>query len=150
MLLLAPTPLYAATQGVMGNTSSASAHISVSKSPRYELRGLQDMVTNQAISNMSQNICLYSTLPQYRINVDGDSGETLTLRDGSASLPYHAEWKTAGVNKPLSPGSDLIIINAQQNACQQAQLNIHLQQATQALATNARYGGALTLIIAPY
>lgn len=107
-------PSQAATQGLLGATSTGTSTISITKSVQAQISDIQDMtLPNWSIGDgaveLSSDVCVYSSTGSYRVTATG-SGlvNAFTLASGLNVLPYSVTWNSGGVGNLASTGATLL------------------------------------------
>ncbi len=107
-ILLTPTFLYSATQGVLGKTSSASMSITLTIPPRLTSNIVTELPVNDlavpafATANDSVPLCVSSNgLPSYTVTASGysETGD-FALQNGQGQLPYDVFLWNSTDNNP--------------------------------------------------
>lgn len=107
-------PAHAATQGLLGATSTGTSSISITKSVQARISDIQDMtLPNWSIGDgaveLSSDICVYSSTGSYKVTATG-SGllNAFTLGSGLNILPYAVTWNSGGAGNLASTGATLL------------------------------------------
>ncbi len=173
-LLLIPMPIYSATQGSQGNTSSGTVEINIVKNRTILIIGLRDFNFGQwtpgdGTLTDNDNLCVGKTnFGTYGIrasgNGDGFDPAAFTLSNGSDQIYYNVYWNDAatptGTNaaNQLTPG---LIQHGQVEsffhtffflfgACfENANLEIEIPDTELLSSTGGNYTGTLTLLVIP-
>jgi hypothetical protein len=161
-------PVFAATQGNLGATSSGNISISASVPSRARITGLADVAfTNQdpgtAASN-AQNVCVWSNTATkgYTITATGDGGggNAFTLSNGSTTVPYTIEWNASsgqpsGTALSTGTASAALTTTATHQTCSSgvsSTSSLVVRIGTAELGTmsaGTSYTGVLTLVVTP-
>jgi hypothetical protein len=173
--ILLSTTAEAATQGSLGNTSTGSANISVTKSVQAQITDLSDMtLANWTVGSgavtLYSNACIYSSTGNYQVTATG-SGllGAYTISSGIlTAIPYTVAWNAGGAGSLASTGTALTaglqsgeFSNANNgnatcsgggSANDTARVIVSISSAamTAATSSNTAYTGTLTLVVAPY
>lgn len=166
------TDTSAATQGTLGNTSTGTLNISVTKPARANITGLSDLIlpgwtpAHGAVT-LTDDLCVYSTRPGggYTVKATGSgAGGAFTLANGGSTLIYTITWNSGGVNNLANTGVNLTAgttSNARSNAAMDsatcngtvpgptARLVFKVTNARMVAATQGTYSGVLTMLITP-
>ncbi|MDB2384344.1 hypothetical protein N9V90_00650 [Endozoicomonas sp.] len=140
-ILLTPTPLYSATQGSLGATSSASMTITLIIPPKLVTTVASEIPINSPILPTTANLnnpiplCVKSNgLPSYTVTASGHTEQGgFALQNGSAQVPYDVLLQTRadGNPKPLYSGqpSDALRPLARNEPCEgTSELAVRLKQ----------------------
>jgi|GEM_PF-811099 len=108
-------PVYSATQGTLGATSTGSVTISVTKPARANISDLNDLtvaswVTGGGTQVLTDDVCVYSTRPSggYTIRATGSgAASAFTLANGANLLAYTVIWNSGGVGALANTGTAL-------------------------------------------
>ena len=164
----------AATQGTLGNTSSGSVSISVTKSAVAQIAGLTDLTLSSYVlgagdQTISTTACIFSNTINggYKVTATGNGGAGNGYKLSNISgqmIPYTVVWNAGGVNKLGTTGTTLSsgVQSAQlTNAATDsptcagtipgptAQINVKLSGSSLDNAPNGAYTGILTIVINP-
>lgn len=160
-------PALAATQGMVGATSTGSVTITASVPARARISNLNDVsFVNQdpaSAASSAQNVCVWSNTATkaYTITASGSgSGNAFTLTNGTATVPYGVEWaastgQTSGTVLNTGTVSGSITSTATHQTCASgpsasASLIVKMTAADLgSMAAGSNYTGTLTLLIAP-
>ena len=165
--LLASAPAGAATQGLLGATSTGTVTITASVANRVQITGLSDVaftaVDPGTAASVPQNNCVWSnTLNKGYSIVATGSGATnaFTLANGSLTVPYTVQWSAssgAATGAAMTSGTALTGLNstAITPTCSIApattsSLIIAISAANlQSMTSATTYTGTLTLVVSP-
>lgn len=171
-LLLTSINVMGASQGVLGNTSSGTLNISVTKPARADITNLSDLtlptwLIGDGDVKMTEDICVYSTRPngQYSIQASGSgNGGAFGLSNGPHTLNYSVVWNAGGVNglndtgQTLPAGSTvgpLTKASTDSSSCSgstpgaTARLIVQINESAMTQAPHGTYLGVLTLMVTP-
>lgn len=172
-LLTAPMA-HAATQGVLGATSTGSSTISITKSVQAQISDISDMtLANWSVGDgavvLTSNVCIYSSTGSYRVTATGSGlGNLFTLSSGLNVLPYSVTWNAAGAGALTNTGTAMLTnvqsttfsnastasatCNGGGAANDTARVIVGVTSATMLAAASSAtpYTGTLTLLVTPY
>lgn len=166
-LIAAPmTSAFAASQGVLGTTSTGSANIRATVANLASITNLNDFVfptwTGAGDLTLSDNVCVYvnNRGGKYQVTATGNGRNGFSLADGAGNnLAYEAQW-----NVRASAGGDSLrngnTLRNRDNAdtgsidCSSGRnlnsaLTITLREAALRAAPAGTYNGVITLTVAP-
>jgi hypothetical protein len=167
------TPTLAATQGLLGATSTGSINITVTKAQLARITGLVDMTLNnwqegQGNVELTNDVCVYSTRPNggYTIKASGSgAGGAFTLSAGTAStLAYTVGWNAGGVGALTGTATPLFANTistgmtraaTDSSTCNgthpgpTARLFVNITSTVMSTASDGSYTGTLTLLVTP-
>jgi hypothetical protein len=165
---LTATPVVAATNGVLGATSTGSVQISVSVPSRVQITGLTDISFANAEPNgqalSAQNNCVWSNTATkgYTITATGSgTGGAFTLASGALTpVSYAVQWnqssgQNSGTALVASTASGGFVSTAAVPTCattpsSTSSLIVTIAQSQlQAMPSLTTYTGTLTLLVNP-
>ncbi len=142
----------ASIQGKLGQSSTGTAYISISKSPQAEVTSLTDkLVSNNTLTNLTGNVCIFSNTGNFSVTAIGDGPDNkFQLKGDSGILNYEVSWKNHNsASKQLQANQASTFAAASCNgASDAAKLHINLSQAD--IGSDKSYAGTLTLMVSPY
>ncbi len=166
---------HASTQGSLGNTSTGSANISVTKSVQAQITDISDMtLANWTVGSgavtLYSNVCIYSSTGNYQITATGSGlAGIFTISSGVlAVIPYSVTWNAGGAGSLASSGTALTPLiqsaafanantgsatcsgGGSANDTARVVVGISSAAMTAATSSNTPYTGTLTLVVAPY
>lgn len=165
--VLASSPLYAASQGSAGTTSTGSVTISASVPNRVRISGLSDvsMLNQDPASDAlsAQDVCVWSNTVTkgYSITATGSgAGNAFTLAAGASTVAYSVEWngssgQSSGTALGTGSAQTGFVSTATQQLCSSgpsASASLIIKVAGADLATMQAaqtYTGTLTLLVTP-
>jgi hypothetical protein len=166
--LAVPGPALAASDGIIGATSSGSVSISATVPGRVQISKLTDLVFGTvdptANAAKTENLCVWSNTSgrTYQVTATGSGGgtsNTFALTDGTTELPYSVEWAgTSGQSSgtALATGTALTGLTSaavnptcSSGAATTASLIVKMAAADLQAAVASSYTGTLTLVVAP-
>ena len=161
-------PAFAASDGLLGATSTGTVGISASVPSRVQITGLADVAfTNQdpaSDATRAQNVCVWSNTAgrSYTIRASGDggAGNLFTLTNGTGTVPYTVEWaatsgQTSGTQLATGVASAAQASTAVSPTCAAApatRSSLIIKMASTDLLTmtsGSSYTGTLTLLVTP-
>jgi hypothetical protein len=167
-IALGATPALAASNGLLGATSTGSVQISVTVPSRVQITGLTDISFANAEPNAqalnAQNNCVWSNTATkgYTITATGSgAGGAFTLASGALTpVPYAVLWnqssgQTSGTALTASTASGTFVSTATVPTCattasSTSSLIVTIAQAQlQAMPSLTTYTGTLTLLVNP-
>ena len=167
-------PAMAATQGLLGATSTGSAIISITKNVQAQVSDISDMtLTDWSVGGgavtLTSNVCVYSSTGNYKITATGSGLANLfTLSSGLNLMPYSVSWNAGGVGNLANTGSGLspniqssgfitaTTANATCNGGGSANdtarviVTVNSTDMTAAASSATPYTGTLTMLVSPY
>lgn len=174
MALAATSPAFAATQGILGSTSTGSANISITKNVQAQISDLSDMtLANWSIGDgavtLHTNVCVYSSTGNYKVTATG-SGllNAFSINSGLNFIPYSVTWNSGGAGNLASTGATLLpniqsgnLSNAATTSANcngggaandTARLVVNISQASMDAAASSPtpYTGTITMLVTPF
>lgn len=164
---VAGSPALAATQGVLGATSTGTVTITASVPNRARITGLTDVTfANQdpnTAASSAQNVCVWSNTATkaYTITASGSgTASAFTLSNGSGTAAYTVEWastsgQTSGTALSAATASSSLTSGAVNQTCSSAptaSATLLVKMATVDLggmSAGGNYTGTLTLLVTP-
>lgn len=165
--VLVGNPVYAATQGTLGATSTGTVTITASVANRAQITGLTDVTfTNVDPANAAtsaQSDCVWSnTLTKgYSITATGSGASgAFTLANGALSVPYTVQWaassgQTSGSALTAATALGGLTSTAITPTCSTAPNTTSSLVVTipavnlQSMVSSTSYTGTLTLLVTP-
>jgi hypothetical protein len=167
-------PAFAATQGMLGATSTGTVNLSITKSVQAQISDLSDMtlanwnVGDGAVTLFS-NACIYSSTGSYKVTATGSGlANIFTLSSGLNVLPYTVAWNSGGAGNLASTGTSLnpnlqsgSFSNANTTSAQcsgggsgndtaRVVVTVSATNMNSATSSNTPYTGILTMLISPF
>jgi hypothetical protein len=169
---MAVSDVMAATQGSLGETSTGSLDISVSKPARVRISDLNDLtlaswVTGDGAVSLKDDVCVYSSKAQggYTVKATGSgAGSAFTLANGDSVLPYSVTWNSGGVGALADTGTQLVsnVTSAKMTGAARdsssctgstpgptARIIVGMLATDMDAAVDGTYNGTLTLLVTP-
>lgn len=159
-------PVFAATDGSAGATSTGTSDISVTTVENIKITDVADMTTvNPYVAgtgyDSDDDVCIWTNDPdgQYVVQADGDgAGSAFTITDGTDTIAYTVKWSdttTTGGNQ-LALTATVENATVQNNAsgtypcpANNANFRVEMTDANILSAQAGTYTGTLTLIVSP-
>lgn len=153
---------FAATDGVVGFSSTGTLDISITVDDEVRISALNDILLGTfagADSTGSSVACIYrNSATTYQITASGDGvANAFTLTDGTSTVDYSVTYADASAT-PVSMASG-IALSAQDGAdddvdCantggDNAEIGVNVAAADAASLPAGNYAGTLTLVVAP-
>lgn len=173
MALILPTITIAATQGILGLTSTGTTTISITKSVQAQISDISDMtLANWSVGDgavtLTSDVCIYSSTGSYRVTAMGSGVANLfTIASGGSLIGYSVTWNAGGAGGLANTGT-LLVPNIQSftfsnatttsatcdgggAANDTARVIVDIPALTMLLAPSSAtpYTGTLTLLITP-
>lgn len=162
----------AATQGTVGNTSTGTALISITKSVQARISGISDMTlanwnVDMGAVTLYSDVCIYSSTGSYKVTASGSGLLGIFTVNTSLlnAIAYSVEWNDAGAGSLTSSGTNLIFnlpsgtfnnANNSSTDCsgganKNARVIVKVSSLAMGLAPNSNdpYTGTLTMVVAP-
>ena len=174
IVFLSASPVWAATQGTLGATSTGTVNISITKSVQTQISDLSDMtLSNWSVGDgavtLFSNACIYSSTGSYKVTATGNgAGNAFNVASGSNVLPYTVTWNAGGQGNLANTGTSLVtnvqstnFANANTSSANcsgggpandTARVVVSITQANMdaASSSNTPYTGTLTMLISPF
>ena len=162
--MLAAHSAHAATQGVLGPTSTGDLTITLTVDDLVQISDLDDitLATYGSVSlTGGDDVCVYSNSGSYDITATGDGGDTGTAFEltgsGPDSVPYSVEWATssgAPSGRAMASGTALTGLTGDFttpdcSASTNARVIISVDNTDLGAAAPDIYSGVLTFMVAP-
>lgn len=162
----------AAVQGELGETSTGSLDISVSKPARARISDLNDLTLASWVNGdgdvvLKDDVCVYSSKAQggYTIKASGSGADSgFTLANGDEVLPYNVTWNAGGVGNLADTGTQLVanVTSAKMTGASRdssscnganpgptARVIVSMLETDMDAAVDGTYDGTLTLLVTP-
>jgi len=162
----------AAVQGDLGETSTGSLDISVSKPARARISDLNDLTLTSWVNGdgdvvLKDDVCVYSSKAQggYTIKASGSGADSgFTLANGTDVLPYSVTWNAGGVGNLADSGTQLVanVTSAKMTGASRdssscnganpgptARVIVSMLETDMDAAVDGTYDGTLTLLVTP-
>ncbi|MCE2965236.1 MAG: hypothetical protein LW855_05530 [Alphaproteobacteria bacterium] len=160
------TPALAASQGVLGTTSTGTAEIRATVANLASISNLNDFIfptwTGSGDLILTDNVCVYvnNRGGRYQLTASGNGRSGFNLTDGAGNpLTYEAQWNTraASGGESLRSGqtlrsrsnADTSSIDCSSGRNLNSALTITLREAALRAAPAGNYAGVITLTVAP-